>query len=63
MFRTFNVPGIRALLGALVLVILVPSANARATTILYAFQGGSDGASPQASLIADTADNLYGTTY
>jgi uncharacterized repeat protein (TIGR03803 family) len=31
-------------------------------TVLYAFQGGSDGAVPQASLIMDEAGNLYGTT-
>ncbi|HTT82805.1 MAG TPA: choice-of-anchor tandem repeat GloVer-containing protein [Rhizomicrobium sp.] len=30
--------------------------------VLYAFQGGSDGYSPRAGLIADTAGNLYGTT-
>ncbi|HTZ96010.1 MAG TPA: choice-of-anchor tandem repeat GloVer-containing protein [Terriglobales bacterium] len=32
-------------------------------TVLYAFSGASDGAEPAASLIADTAGNLYGTTY
>jgi len=31
-------------------------------TVLYSFMGGSDGASPQAGLIADGSGNLYGTT-
>ena len=31
-------------------------------TVLYSFTGGSDGANPEAGLIADRAGNLYGTT-
>jgi uncharacterized repeat protein (TIGR03803 family) len=31
-------------------------------TVLYAFQGGNDGASPYAGLITDKAGNFYGTT-
>src|ERR1035438_4036954 len=32
-------------------------------TVLYSFTGGADGAGPIASLIRDSAGNLYGTTY
>jgi len=34
----------------------------RSETVLYSFQGGSDGANPAAGLIADASGNLYGTT-
>jgi uncharacterized repeat protein (TIGR03803 family) len=32
-------------------------------TVLYSFAGGSDGKSPVAGLVFDTAGNLYGTTF
>jgi uncharacterized repeat protein (TIGR03803 family) len=42
-----------------------PAANATAgwrDTVLYSFQGGSDGGSPTSTLVFDAAHNLYGTT-
>jgi len=36
---------------------------AQKETVLYRFKGGSDGISPQGSLVADQAGNFYGTTY
>jgi uncharacterized repeat protein (TIGR03803 family) len=41
----------------------VPSVSAQTFSMLYAFTGKSDGASPRAGLVADSAGNLYGTTY
>lgn len=38
---------------------LAPDGN---ETVLYAFQGGSDGNAPSGSLISDAQGNLYGTT-
>src|ERR1051325_10232004 len=31
-------------------------------TVLYSFTGGSDGAIPEAGVVADRAGNIYGTT-
>lgn len=31
-------------------------------SVLYTFEGGSDGSDPQGSLVADSSGNLYGTT-
>jgi uncharacterized repeat protein (TIGR03803 family) len=31
-------------------------------TVLYSFTGGTDGASPDAGLLRDSAGDLYGTT-
>jgi uncharacterized repeat protein (TIGR03803 family) len=32
-------------------------------TVLYAFQGGTDGANPHGGLLADNSGNFFGTTY
>jgi len=40
----------------------VPPAAQWIETVLYSFQGGSDGSAPQAGLIFDTSGALYGTT-
>jgi uncharacterized repeat protein (TIGR03803 family) len=39
----------------------IPQAEAATESVVYSFQGGSDGASPQAGLIA-LKGTLYGTT-
>jgi uncharacterized repeat protein (TIGR03803 family) len=38
------------------------AARAQSYSVLYTFTGGTDGGSPAAGLIADSAGNLYGTT-
>jgi uncharacterized repeat protein (TIGR03803 family) len=44
---------------------LAPPAGAKGwiQTVLYTFIGGADGAQPTGGLLADTAGNLYGTTF
>jgi uncharacterized repeat protein (TIGR03803 family) len=43
---------------------LTPKADGNWTeSVLYSFAGSPDGSNPDASLIFDTAGNLYGTTY
>jgi uncharacterized repeat protein (TIGR03803 family) len=41
---------------------LTPKGRGYAERVLYSFQGGADGSSPYAGLLADAAGNLYGTT-
>jgi uncharacterized repeat protein (TIGR03803 family) len=41
---------------------LTPGSSGWTEGVLYSFQGGSDGLSPQAGLIFDAGGNLYGTT-
>ncbi|MGH9642313.1 MAG: choice-of-anchor tandem repeat GloVer-containing protein [Terriglobales bacterium] len=49
-----------------IIAILVFGGNALAAgsteKVLYNFSGGADGSAPSASLVADSAGNLYGTT-
>lgn len=41
---------------------LTPNGTSYDESVLYNFQGGADGSSPHASLIADSTGSLYGTT-
>ena len=54
---------IKAAVFALVLTILLPSANAQTFKVLHEFNGQSDGALPQGALLQDAAGNLFGTTF
>jgi uncharacterized repeat protein (TIGR03803 family) len=47
-------------IGTIALILSASSWASQKT--LYSFRGGNDGANPHASLIADSAGNLYGTT-
>jgi uncharacterized repeat protein (TIGR03803 family) len=51
-----------AVLGLTMAATLPPAAGATSYQTLYSFAGASDGVSPDAGLIADSAGNLYGTT-
>jgi uncharacterized repeat protein (TIGR03803 family) len=42
---------------------LTPTPSGYTETVLYSFQGGSDGSDPEAGLIADASGALYGTTF
>jgi uncharacterized repeat protein (TIGR03803 family) len=52
------------LIAAIAVVLLASAAFAITPkeSVLYRFKGGSDGATPSASLVEDSAHNLYGTT-
>jgi len=58
---------IRSVLTLAMLCALMMSAArpafAQTETVLYTFQGGSDGQDPSGNLTSDGAGNLYGTTY
>jgi len=43
-------------------LVATQSAQAQTYTVLYNFQGGTDGDFPYAGLVSDAAGNLYGTT-
>jgi uncharacterized repeat protein (TIGR03803 family) len=48
--------------GCGTVVKLTPSGNGYTESVIYNFQGGTDGEVPAAGLIADTTGALYGTT-
>jgi uncharacterized repeat protein (TIGR03803 family) len=61
MFR--RVVGVVSCLSVFLLTaIMIQSAQAQTFTILYSFTNGADGGQPYASLVRDSAGNLYGTT-
>jgi len=53
------------LLAAFIFILLLPALAPaqKSLTTLYLFNGTSDGAHPDASVIRDSSGNLYGTTY
>jgi uncharacterized repeat protein (TIGR03803 family) len=61
MFRL--VAGVVSCLSVFLLTaVMIQSAQAQTFTILYSFTNGADGGQPYASLVRDSAGNLYGTT-
>src|ERR1017187_10721613 len=59
--RTIPVVAIFAAVFA-VLTPCVQTASAQTYTVLYTFQGGTDGGFPNPGLIRDSSGNLYGIT-
>jgi hypothetical protein len=55
-------PGMLALAIVLGLALAPASVHGQTFTLLHTFTGYPDGANPNASLIRDSAGNLYGTT-
>ena len=53
----------RVALSFFVLFLLFSTFVHAGETVLYRFQGGSDGYRPNGPLVADAAGNLYGTTF
>jgi uncharacterized repeat protein (TIGR03803 family) len=51
-----------ALASVVLLLAMTPRGQAQTYSVLYTFTGVSDGFSPRAGLIRDSAGNLYGTT-
>jgi len=62
MFRRITTALLALTVGVGAVLVAARAAQAQTYTVLYAFQGGSDGAFPYASLLRDKSGNLYGTT-
>lgn len=60
--RQFKLVSGRAALLLTAMLIFAATAFATTAKVVYSFQGSPDGSAPQASLVADSAGNLYGTT-
>src|SRR5579864_3656013 len=53
---------ILAMCVAMLMLAGMAAAAGRKETVLYTFQGGTDGLGPYGPLVSDSAGNLYGTT-
>ena len=62
--RLSRITGVRSVLAFAVLFSIAASlpAPAQSYSVLYAFHGGTDGASPNGALVRDAAGDLFGTT-
>jgi uncharacterized repeat protein (TIGR03803 family) len=58
-----NLYGTASIGGSSQLGVVFKMTETGQETVLYSFAGGADGANPEASLLMDSAGNLYGTTY
>jgi uncharacterized repeat protein (TIGR03803 family) len=58
-----NLYGTASIGGSAQLGVVFKMTQSGQETVLYNFAGGEDGANPEASLLMDSAGNLYGTTY
>jgi uncharacterized repeat protein (TIGR03803 family) len=58
----YSRPVLQRLILASAAIAVAPSLARAGETVLYSFQGGSDGNDPEAGLIFDKEGALYGTT-
>ena len=65
--QTIKTARVRSWFGAALVLacsfVLVPSAKAQTFKVLHEFNGQSDGALPEGTLLLDAAGNLFGTTF
>src|SRR6516225_2650812 len=65
--QTIKTARVRSRFGAALVLacsfVLVPSAKAQTFKVLHEFNGQSDGALPEGTLLLDAAGNLFGTTF